>query len=630
MLPQPLFLTLIPSSSKWCPVSIAFLDTENIQLQIGGSRREWWDDLPLPSSPFRFNGCAVHPNHASLFCCNGSIQLLHGGRGGMTCLNGHSLDPHRRIHLHDGDTVEFGQGPWRQGTNEFELRFQVRVSVSSPAFPPTQLHGGDSVDIVSATAGFLHRLDDLHSLTTRTAQELAATQDRLRQALRAADDHVCVTPPSPRPYGALLQELRVRTQDPLENTVSQPSSPGASAVVTRIESSLPPPSPSPTSLRPSSVAPIDASSAQLATVRLSNSDDLSSKTAPTFSPPKLCTSTMTVQSAELGVVSTNSACSSTAAPFSIPVPASELTPVLNKSFSADGHDGATLSSAATENNPSESTTAAASDESCSSNETLCTPLGGKDHCGERTPAGIGNRATKSTSVLASVLADSVAPPSPDSTQTPYLASSSSRSCHHHAVKPPQSRAPARKSPDKDRLLTAALAVHRVGTAWFCARQALFHASTCPTLLEKPLVTPCSSSTVDVNTQRLSSTGDMRNTDARSTPTAYFKGSGAEICARHSTSMPSAVVPSPPAESLSPSIMVLNTAPAVAAPLHEAPSQRGSVFPLFPIAQSLHQLRNSFPSFYSFCSSPHTTYYQPHLLSYPHHPFPLARSLVPRY
>ncbi|KAE8237189.1 hypothetical protein A4X13_0g8878 [Tilletia indica] len=63
--------------------------------------------------------------------------------------------------------------------------------------------------MVSATAAFLRAFDDLHSLTIRMSQELADTQNRLREAVETAATHVCAPPPPPRPYGMLLDDLRV-------------------------------------------------------------------------------------------------------------------------------------------------------------------------------------------------------------------------------------------------------------------------------------------------------------------------------------------------------------------------------------------------------------------------------------
>ncbi|KAE8214213.1 hypothetical protein CF319_g9108 [Tilletia indica] len=158
----------------------------------------------------------------------------------------------------------------------------------------------------------------------RASQEFAGFHNRLRKDLDAAADHVCVTSPSPRPYGALLRELRDHTQDPSPTVLLQPPVSNTFATAMRTELSPPPPSAD----------------------FLTNSDALFSTATPLSPPLRISTPTSKVQAVHRHTTPATVGSSSSAESVLASVSTSVLSPESDQSSSAECHDDGTISSTA--------------------------------------------------------------------------------------------------------------------------------------------------------------------------------------------------------------------------------------------------------------------------------------------
>ncbi|KAE8216750.1 hypothetical protein CF319_g8905 [Tilletia indica] len=207
------FLTFTPSE-RLASRSIAFHTSDHLEISLGGTclHRNPHSRFSVQESPFFLDEHTVEPDHATILCSNGRILLTHQDRDGTTRINGQPLNRDQRHLLRHGDQIELGYYEPMDDEYSFTLLLRVEVSSSPPPLSSTRARFPSPDQFLPTTRSVLYAFDELHRSTQRLSAELASTQARLQDALDAASAHICVTPPSPRSYGTLLADLRVRPE----------------------------------------------------------------------------------------------------------------------------------------------------------------------------------------------------------------------------------------------------------------------------------------------------------------------------------------------------------------------------------------------------------------------------------
>ncbi|KAE8217102.1 hypothetical protein CF319_g8733 [Tilletia indica] len=577
---QPVCLSLAPLSPGLGPRSITFLSSDRFRLLLGGSRSDSQREAsPIPIlSPFCFDEHTVDAGQATIRCEHGQAQLIQHGRDNTTLLNGRPLVTDERVHFHHGDTIELGYYDWMVGTCIVTLR--LRIHLSSSPFPPASVQdsGRDSAELLSAnvTSSFLQHIHELQESFQRLSQDLALAQTELRDARATAAAHICIPP---RPYGALLADLRAGAyddEDPIVTSTIVASSTSDALCSSPVRSAT---------IRSASFA---KSSCPAPTESVSYlGTDLGTKVMQTPICPSSCSAPKTLRSSDDAVRQADHG---------------EAAVCRSQSATYDTAQGS-------------------SDEAVIPLGSTCSPgCATSDAFAVRVPdsrANIGVATSVPTSVLTTGTPDSITASASGSSTDPRTSASASAgdSCRRTRTRRTRRRAPHDQG--KAHVASAAVAANRVGAAWCNARRELLFASVSA---DADLL---SSSHSSISKQRASSESLLRpslHAYASCDPALRTPSSIPESVTPFRTSLPSnvtgvAVPPLVPAATdtyhLSPPSLnapMAHSIPACAAPHLPPPAQ-----PVLPPPQQLCTTLFR----YHLCSPLFPTYHHAQLLEHPH-------------
>ncbi|KAE8224821.1 hypothetical protein CF319_g2358 [Tilletia indica] len=223
------FLTFTPSQ-RHPSRSIAFGSSDRLEVSLGGTclHRNPHSRFSVQDSPFLFDERTIEPEHATIQCVHGIVTFTHHDRDGTTRINGHPLDRDQKVLLRHDDRIELGYYEPMDDAYTFELFLHVVISLSPPPLSPTRLSSSSSATFLPTSRSVFHTMNALRDSINQLSEELAATQKKLREAEDHAAAHICSPPPPPRPYGALLADLRA-SNDSADGSDSVPSTSFTSA-----------------------------------------------------------------------------------------------------------------------------------------------------------------------------------------------------------------------------------------------------------------------------------------------------------------------------------------------------------------------------------------------------------------
>ncbi|KAE8220054.1 hypothetical protein CF326_g8818 [Tilletia indica] len=223
-----LFFTLAPADSCLPIRSIALLTADVFEISVGGTRidRDSRAAPPVHTATFNFDMSCIPVDHATISYAYGVIRFRQDARSGTTRLNGRPLDQFEDVLLHDNDYLELGYYETVDGTYNFELGLHVSISLSPPALSGTrsQSRPRPPTHFIPTTSTFLQAFQALQDSMQRLSAEHETVKQQLQEIITAAEKHTCASPSPPRPYGALLEDLRDRVEGGASSTSTSHSS----------------------------------------------------------------------------------------------------------------------------------------------------------------------------------------------------------------------------------------------------------------------------------------------------------------------------------------------------------------------------------------------------------------------
>ncbi|KAE8220610.1 hypothetical protein CF326_g8722 [Tilletia indica] len=231
-MPSPSFirvLTLRPISSPSQQQSVAFCRSDTFTLLFGGTHRsDRYGALacPVRSADVHFDDPLLCPDHATIAVSSGQALVHQHRKEDAIRVNVRMLADDQQVQLQDGDLIELGHLDEYDG--EFRRNSAFQVFLTDPS--AMVQHNRQALPAAALLplppnllAAFASEADSAKQLRS----DLQAAQQRLQDALDANRTHTCVQPQPPRPYNALLADLRA--QSSTFDYASRPSTPLASS-----------------------------------------------------------------------------------------------------------------------------------------------------------------------------------------------------------------------------------------------------------------------------------------------------------------------------------------------------------------------------------------------------------------
>ncbi|KAE8219952.1 hypothetical protein CF326_g8838 [Tilletia indica] len=206
-------LTLRPISFPSQQQSVAFCRSDTFTLLFGGTHRsDRYGALacPVRSADFHFDDQFICPDHATIAVSSGQALIHQHRKEDPIRVNERMLADDQQAQLRDGDLIELGHLDEYDGDFRRNSAFQVFLTDPS-AMVQHNRQALPAVALLPLAPNLLATLAFEAESVKQLRSDLQHMQQQLQDALDVNKRHICSPTQPPRPYDALLADLRAQS-----------------------------------------------------------------------------------------------------------------------------------------------------------------------------------------------------------------------------------------------------------------------------------------------------------------------------------------------------------------------------------------------------------------------------------